>query len=379
MIDSRQAPWFALLMCLACAAPRDEDGQPRDSAGITIVETRSDSAPLWRTDSTPVVSIGGPGAGNVELFRVTAAVRLPDGRITVADGTPRLMLFSSGGQLLRTTGKRGAGPGEFEAVGWIQSLPGDSLLVYDPRLMRASVFADSLTFARTMAPDPTAGTVGAPELIGMFRDRTFLASSRRMATTPPEAGRMVRPSQVLYRHAADGAVEDSLTTVVGDEAALAQGVIVRPPFAKRTRIAVGPNGFFVAPGDRFEISAHAQDGSLRRIFRRATPPLPVTDADLAKYRLSARLGLRGPLSFPAISGLLSDEAGFVWAEAFRKEATERSRWTIFDPDGRVAGMFVSPNGFRPLQIGEDFMVGVWQDELGVEEIRVYKLDRRPAA
>jgi hypothetical protein len=340
-----------------------------------VVENGLGTPNLWRLDTVPLVAIGGPGAPRIELFRVAATVRLPDRRIIVADGSPRLMLFSEAGQHLHTTGTRGAGPGEFEAIGWIEPFASDSIIVYDPRLSRASVFADSLRFVRTLTPGRSASG-GIAELLGMFRDRSFLSTSRLMAPTPSPSGGLIRPHQVLSRHDPDGRPGDSLTTVPGDEFALAQRVIIRPPFAKRTRIAVGSDEIFVATADRFEVSAYDRTGRLRRIFRRGSDAMPVTDTDLAEYRLSQEAGLTASLTYPAVGALLVDDVGNVWVEEFRKETDAAANWAVFDASGRLLGMVTFMERFRPLHIGGDFVLGVWLDDLGVEEVRLYRLEKR---
>src|SRR5215213_5330837 len=53
----------------------------------------------------------------------------------------RIVAFGPDGRFLRTMGRKGSGPGEFQAIRTIQVLPGDSLLVFDGGLNRVSVFA----------------------------------------------------------------------------------------------------------------------------------------------------------------------------------------------------------------------------------------------
>ncbi len=378
--NRRIAPLAALVLLASACADRSPVANAglagaRDSAGVTVVEHPAGPVDIWRVmDTTPVLEIGADTG--VELFRVVAALRLADGRIFVAEGTPsRLLAFDARGTLLRTAGKPGSGPGEFQAIGWMQRLPGDSLLVHDPRLMRASVFTDSAVFVRTLSAEPPAtGAGNRPEFVGVFGDRTLLATSRLMAAPDP-AGGMVRPDQVLYRYDAAGAMPDSLVTVPGDESAVIQGIIARPSFARRTRIVADADGFFVAPGDRFEVSRYDAAGRLSRIARRDTPLVPVTDEDLAKFRLADQAGLRGVLTYPAVGALLPDAAGNLWVEEFRHTPGDESRWIVFDPDGRLLGAVVPVSGFRPLHVAEDLVLGVWQDELGVERVRLYRLQR----
>ena len=48
---------------------------------------------------------------------------------------------------------------------------------------------------------------------------------------------------------------------------------------------------------------------------------------------------------------------------------------VFDPDGIWLGTVATPRGLRVTEIGTDYVVGVWRDELDVEYIRVYDLEK----
>jgi len=346
----------------------------RDSAGITIVENSGTTDVAWHLDSVPALELRGVSGRDVDLFRVVGGTRLADGRIVVADGAPRLLEFGADGELLRSSGQRGSGPGEFQSIDWLQRLPGDSIMVYDARLMRASVFTDDLRLARAVSPEraPSGGLV-PPILRGAFGDGSLLAASRLRVDAPRGSGGIVRPTMVLYGLDADGALMDSLTAVSDDEVAILEGVLVRPRFLRRTRTVVGRDGFFVATGDRFEVSAHGPDGRMRRIFRKSHDVLPVPDAELAPFRAIDAQVFEGAVALPAIGGMLLDDAGNVWVEAFQSDTVGRPVWWVFDVEGRLTGRVTLIPRLRPLHIGRDFMLGVWRDDLDVERVGVYRL------
>ena len=60
------------------------------------------------------------------------------------------LIFTSRGRFLRQLGRSGEGPGEFRAASFVSALPGDSLLVLDTRLLRASVYSSDLRFVRSV-------------------------------------------------------------------------------------------------------------------------------------------------------------------------------------------------------------------------------------
>ena len=77
---------------------------------------------------------------------------------------------------------------------------------------------------------------------------------------------------------------------------------------------------------------------------------------------------------PAFSALAADDAGNLWVRATVIPG-EPNVWTVFDTDGRLLGPVPFPDDFRPLHIGEDFMLGVVADELGVERVRMYGVEK----
>ena len=75
------------------------------------------------------------------------------------DGTSRYVLvvqgdlplvFAADGRFIGPLGRTGEGPGEFRRASFVAPLPGDSLLVLDTQLQRASVFSPELRFVRTI-------------------------------------------------------------------------------------------------------------------------------------------------------------------------------------------------------------------------------------
>ena len=126
MIKRSPRPWEILpLLVLPAACESPEEATPyglrvtvEDSAGVTIVTNdppAPDSRLQWRFGAQPSLSIGSVDSGEADqLFRVTDATRLPDGRIVIANsGSNELRVFNADGSHAGTWGGRGEGPGEF--------------------------------------------------------------------------------------------------------------------------------------------------------------------------------------------------------------------------------------------------------------------------
>lgn len=80
-------------------------------------------------------------------------------------------------------------------------------------------------------------------------------------------------------------------------------------------------------------------------------------------------------TLPAFSELLVDGAGNLWARDPRPEADQPHRWSVFDPEGRWLGTVQTPAELRVRQIGTDWILGTALDELEVEHVRMYRIQK----
>ena len=105
-----------------------------------------------------------------------------------------------------------------------------------------------------------------------------------------------------------------------------------------------------------------------------TPGLPPGFVDRARQSLQSTPLAR---TFPAFSTVLADETGHLWVREYDLPGEERPAplWTVFDPEGHVLGFIETPPGLRIHQIGEDYMLVHTRDELDIEYVQVWPLER----
>ena len=83
-----------------------------------------------------------------------------------------------------------------------------------------------------------------------------------------------------------------------------------------------------------------------------------------------------------------DRTGHLWVQFYeRPDQTEGGRYgfgavpiqpqhfSVFDPSGIWLGDIETPGRFNILDIGADYLLGVTRDEMGVEYILMYGLER----
>ncbi len=398
------AVWALLLSAAACATEAGAGAEYTmvDSAGVTVVTNVSGSwteATTWRVAREPSVDIGVlDGPEEYQLFQVRDAVRLPGGGIVVANaGTNEIRYFDDAGTHQRSVGREGSGPGEFEGLGMLWPFPGDSLLAYDFRLTRASVFDAEGTFGRSYrVVPPTEG--GFAFAVGAFSDGTLIVRSPQLFQGGLSDGAQ-RRDEDHYTISTGGAFLDSVGTFTGGEQFIETArdgdnfmvMVTQPPFARTSVLAAHGMRFCFGSSDTYEVRCFGAEGTLERIVRRSAPPRPVTPADVEDYRRQrlaeaddddARVRLRSrldempvPATMPPYDEIELDADGNLWVREYTWQSGVERRWTVFDAEGRMLGDVTTPPGLRVTQIGQDFVLGTWRDDLDVEHVRLYPLEK----
>ena len=397
-----------------------------DSAGIEIVES---SAPAWDGDGwtvadEPRLSIGRTSGDERYLFgHIAGVIGLPDGRVAVLDQqAAQVRLYSPEGEHLEDWGGEGEGPGEFNFPWGIHPFRGDSVLVSEFVGMGLSVFDDRGRFGRRLVPEIHGEfRAGIRELLadgsvipsesccrfwGPLSTGAFLFSYPEMIPTTgsgmqrgtvsvaiiaDSGGAAIRVGDMRGRRYLPGATRGSSPTSY--------------QFPLWYSMTAGRDGYFATEGDTYSISEHDANGRLRRIIRLAREPRPVTDdvkaaheAWLREWIMAPETRVEGgdsnkepelqrmlaepyPPTLPTFYQLHVDPDGNIWAVQMRHGAGDDGRFSglldyfVFGPDGRHLGVIALPDDLVVHQIGSDYILGVVRDELEVQYVHVYAIEK----
>jgi hypothetical protein len=357
--------------------------------------------PEWRVSATPTISIGGEtGTPGGPIFGVRGLARLSDGRIVVADQAQRLLLFDAEGNYVRTIGRRGNGPGEFEGITGIQLLRNDTMLVADSRNGRIAY----LTADEGLKRSVTIPGDDIPWIVGALSDGTLVG--RRTSDRGdfgPQSDRVgwAGVRQEVFRSDAAGRIVNTFGTFpepgiliipIGGGSRIP--VVMGGPSSPlpQTLIALAGRQIYVATGERFEIMVYQPNSANPTIIRRDDyEPRPLREGDLVEFfselqEFNSRVNVdwnRVPWDIPrgfivsAISSLLVVEQGNVWAEEGPWVSGRSRAWSVFTPSGRHLARTIMPPRFRPFEIRTESVLGVWRDGLDVEHVQVRALNRTP--
>jgi hypothetical protein len=370
----------------------------RDSAGVEIVENSDYLWPEgqgWRLAEAPLLDIGSlEGDPEYQLFQIVGALRLDDGRLVVANaGSGELRLFDRAGTFRAAVGRKGGGPGEFEDLLWLEPFSGDSLFAFDWSQARASIFDTDGRFVRSFLLRPLTESGGFPSFAAPFRDGTLALGIELMFDTD-HMSTGVRRDSVVYLHCStEGATLDTIGRFPGAQAFVkteGDRVIGGPlGLGRQPQAAAFGDVLYFGSSDSYEIRALSMDGSLRRLIRRDKPNLPVTAEDIERYKAEELAEWQDPVprqalermfdfmpfpeTMPAYGEFQVDREGNLWVEEFRRPGDDQPRWTVFSSEGVMLGAVETPPRFEVYQIGSDFVLGRWRDELDVEHVQLYEL------
>jgi hypothetical protein len=244
-------------------------------AGLTTACNRTENTKAegttWVVSEQPILVIADsanpPGH---EFNGISSARRRHDRSILLANaGAVELALYDSAGRFQRAVGRKGQGPGEFQGPISVFAWRADSLVVYDPAVLRWTFLDTGLIATRTVQ-------VPSPDLL--------------------------QPTW-LYKGAM---VIDGVTDPVPT--------------------------WILAVLD----SVRQKDPGYHRLVR-----------------------------------AWHDDVGALWV----RDSIDDRRWAVYTEAGPTTANVILPPQVEPLEIGEDFVLGVVKDSLGVEEIRVHSLLR----
>jgi hypothetical protein len=368
LTGARPASWVlvpaALLQLSACQA--DEE---------LSVQSASPSVPAsYNRMRTPVteVDIGGTAADTV-LMLPTAATRLTSGVIVVADPyVPAVRYFSPDGELIRSVGTKGEGPGEFQAPYWLQRCGADSVFAWDGGQMRVTVLDSAGTVVRQF------GVVKMPGSFDCSPAGVFVGNG------PTSSGRVsihTRDRGPLMTWDRQGHVVETFGDVARSESR---------PLGKVTALAVSDSLIFVGTGDSAWVDVLDFKG--RRVGGVAigSPPRQPTarEYELAiqhqasvfrtqSDRELSEVMLRQwfpdpPNVMPPYAYLFVDPDEVLWAvTSFPWDSVTVLQ--AVTAAGKQLGGVTLPRYIKVSEIGRGYVLGTYESEDGVPHVTLYRI------
>ncbi len=383
----------ACLVMPACSGPGAPRGSlahvTRDTLPGGAVSVMSDGPTAWRDSSgwrlveTSRITGGDSAAG--DLANPSGAVIDPAGRLYVADQSPTVIkVFDRGGRLIRTIGRDGDGPGEFRSP--ILGIHGTSLVVFDPRLARLSVFDTAGTFLRSW-----------PSICCHYSAISIDSAGRvAVRTTQQDAAGF---TSAFIRYTMDGKVVDTIPVPVDGQPRLIElsrgGNRMRMgiPFSPGAAEALAPDGTLIhAWTGEFRLIVSRTGRDTVQVFGRRWAPVAISEArrqasfeplakDLARQwgeeAVARAFSLADiPKTAPAMQTFFVDPTGTRWISVSSAD-TLHSTFDVFDTAGVYLGPVQGPwvgRHFPYAWTAKEVVVG-GENADGLPELIRYRIDR----
>lgn len=305
-----------------------------------------DSASAWTMEFETRIgsSADGPGAfGFVRDFDAD-----PSGRIYVLDGQANeIRVFSRDGDFLRSFGRTGEGPGEFQrAAGIVVRLNGTTM-VADPMHGRYTLFDSTGTVLSVASPGivisswylvfPWPGTIDS---LGHVYDLTNTSDGLRLLRFGIESS----VSRVRDTIAVPALRSTELLLKDGQGRVRAS---MPAPYATQMLTYVDAAGFlWLGDNSEYRIVKRRFTGDTVQIIQRAFRPEPVTRADIDSAMAPAATFLANggatdgppiPEHKPAYRWFIVDDQGYLWVSSSERRNSIGTVLDVFDPTGRYLG------------------------------------------
>ena len=347
----------------------------------------------WKLEPEPVLRIGGALDGPLAFTSVYGSFRLADGRIAVADGSSNeVRLFSSRGAFIRSFGRRGQGPGEFNHL-WALNRSADTIIGLDAS-GRAQFFSPDGTLLRSFGRPVLRGgrapiragflSNGSAVLFG-FDLETEMTGNEQLLWFRVQRQEASGDTADLFRLPAYETVGSSRP--VGEMNWTPVGTVV----ATDQRVCAG----FPAT---FDITCF--DAAGRPLIRvvRTMERKRITEADrqflrdahvAANPRTSRPVLERETAAFvfadlaPAFGTMLIASNGDLWVSEFHRAMGRPGpgswiapsapvQWSVFNRQGDWIAEISLPARFVPYDVG-DHVTGVSFDQDEIERVVVYRV------
>ena len=390
---------IAVLLGAACTGAGTSDSAGDEFAPNRIVEPVSPEKRLSLVEELRIGRL--TGGSEADLLDLIKGIEIgPGGDIYVLDAD-EVKVFSPAGEFLRSWGRRGEGPGDFDGTLGL-ALARDTVAVTDgERVQFFDLGGRLLSSVWTGGPNSgySASRIRSTDLGWVVEARPMRI---RLDPTPPPQ----LPREVRYLNPGTGALGEPITTYMErpDRVQLPSGQRVSRAFYRSIEHGVDRKGDVYLPlGLDHEVSVYDADGVLSRVLRMEVEPVPVTDAMLEELRREMVANCQRNAMWrrrcerqryveeivpatiahahervPVIGHILVAPDGHLLISRRDLSETRASGdprpYDLVSPEGRFVGRIEIPVNFRPRSVRGRNILGSWTDEFGVMYVMKYRVE-----
>ncbi len=281
------------------------------------------------------------------------------GRVYVADaGAEHLKVFGPDGKFIRTIGRKGQGPGEFQGPEFVE-IGGGRIFVWEAMNRRISIFDAEGKFIDSAASAPNfTGAFGVFIQMRALPDGRLIIHYERGLAAGAEDRPADRQDRVIALLSAEGKPLRTLlerkvrTSRLVWNAGYNASVRVPFPYHPTLHMEVTSAGLMaVGYSDKYEIEIHSPDKGRSAAFVRPFSPIPLSEKDrqdhFGRFQMTVfKDGMRTtlpkppavilnntefPETLPPYRALIADGGGRIWVQVYVKGGGTNV-FDVFDPE-----------------------------------------------
>ncbi|MCX6560731.1 MAG: 6-bladed beta-propeller [Candidatus Aminicenantes bacterium] len=339
--------------------------RPVPPAGAAVKPTL---VPLW--------AIGGGDEPGRDFSSIEGIAVRGDGSFFVLDAKEcSIKAFDAKAKFLRSFGKKGQGPGEFNGPISLTITPANELMVEDSANRRLSYFSLD---GKPLRQQSTAQGTGMG-LAGLMMDPQGRIAARSLSFEGGKIGFEIK----VY----DKDLKPGKTLAKVELASL--GNLKMDPLTQMPAMNLAPDArgnVYVGSAKGYLIRAFDFDGRLRRTIEREYVPIRVKKEDQAEIlKMLGKMPATGgfnlkdmiviPEVFPAYATFIAHPDGRLLVRTSREmgKKEKEKAYDVFDPDGRYVSAFTSAADFILWQ--GDKLYGTEQNEDGFTILKCFRYTR----
>ena len=397
-----------------------------DSAGVVVVRSpfpawRAGSG--WTVDSLPDVEIGREsGPQEFLLSGVTSIVMFDGGPIVIGNrgyarrapgpegvinSSPRgrgdhtIRYFNLDGRVAAIAGGVGDAPHELRQLGGLYRV-GEEVWAMQRFPHPMKVF--SRTGSSVRSADLSASIGRLAVAIGTIGEGALAISETVTGVPQPRPGELGLHLKRVLTLSRSGELDSLLVVPYLQHVGQKEGGSALQAYGAVNVTRAGRRAIYTSWSADPPVQVLDASGKTTRIIRWNADRHAVTEDDKAAYRrqllktapslpppVRARREYQAttmafPEHHPVLTWIIEDDAGNLWVQrqprphrgtagVSNDDRLSPTQWDVFDPRGAWLAPVSVPAGLKPQLIGKDHVVGVWQDENGVEYVRMHGIRR----
>lgn len=332
--------------------------------GVTVVKNPIE--PMYGEDVLSLeeeITIGKTIKGEEPVFIVLTGIQVDSkGNIYVLDGRARkVKVFDKDGKHIRSFGREGQGPGEFQLANDIVLTPDETIMILDRGNYRLSFFSQEGELLKEVSASKI------PSLFRIYPDSDGNYTARIS----------LRGRKYFYQIKKLDANLEELSLIAELEHPRRTDVL-EMFFPNLIAVVMKDDRIVLGNWQHYKLTVTDKTGRKIREIHKDYNPVKITDEDKERVikELSAGIPLRRrvefPNNYPAFQGLSCDEQGRIFVRTSEQaEDNEGYYYDIFDKEGKYTVKI--PLGFFPRTWKNNKLYTIEQDEEGYHVVKRYKV------